>query len=269
MAKKFLAVLLAVILAFTAGVVAFADDQEGGEEQKVIELAPLPEKQEGAIILAPESQWIEKGSTISVPVSLISDYDCPDDATADWVFVTFSISAGANGSYVKFNDFKFNSAFTAAQYKVVTFDGDNIIVSFGVKASALDILNQDNLVIGNIEAEIDAEFPGGEENLEIVLAPYMTQLAHELADEDEGAGFETEFELLPWNDGVSIISTLEEGIAPAPEEDTFFFAAACFEKPATPSWQERMKDIFIGWGRQLLSAVIAILEALDGLLMGL
>lgn len=265
MTKKLLAILLAVILAFTAGAVAFAEDGEG-EETNVITLADEPTQEEGKIFISAKSEWVEADSTVSIPVSIISDYT--SEVEDGIVFVGFTVSISDGASYAAVTGFELSNEVAAACIPELTFATDlseTFAVTIAVPSDKLDLLHQERLELGTAEVTISDAFPGEDQAIDVVVSPRCVcedYLELEGFFEGEYAGV-----IDAWNDGVIVYNTSDATAdMPAIDDVVILNAAHCYAEPPVQPWQDRIVEILKGWAKQILDALIAILETLEGLL---
>ena len=123
--KKVLAVLLAVVLAFSVGTTAFAKD-----------LIPEPGPTSGQVMISVKSDYIEAGNTYKFPVSIISSYT-PTQVTGDTA-VIIALTLGLGGSMsgaATIKGFEFSEALTStAGFEVFEAYGNDCAID-GVYAS--------------------------------------------------------------------------------------------------------------------------------------
>lgn len=260
MAKKLLAILLAVTLVFSLGVTAFAaDDPQNATE---VEIVPEPEQTDEIFFFSAKSDWIKPGKTNSIPVSIISKVT--PEATPEWYFVTFTVNIGEGADYAAVTGFKFNESipgFDKFKY-VVNEDRDGLwTVSFAVKAAdTVDFFNQQRLELGTVEVAVDESFPGGTQPVDVALYAEsigMINLENEAFWDEVGlynvaftGGFEyNDVDTNPWG--------LTEG------ENMFFNAAHCYKKLP---WQDKLINTLKGWALDILDFFTLITNALRGLL---
>lgn len=265
MTRKLLAVLLAVILAFSVGAVAFAEDGEG-EETTTVTLTDEPAQEEGLIYLSAKSVWVEPDSVASVPVSIISDYT-PTEVEGGIVFVGFTVSISNGSEFSAVTGFDFSDEIKDACIPELTFATDlseTFSVAIAVPVEKINLLKQERLELGTAEVTITDGFPGGEQPIDVVITPVCVcnDYLNYVEDYESGdyAGV-----MAAWNDGVIIYN---DGAFETPKanETVFPISGHCYQEPPVEPWQDRLVDILKDWAKKLIDAFIAILEALEGLL---
>ncbi len=263
--KKILAVLLAVIMAFSLGVVGFAAEVKP-EDNPGLLLPTFPTQKEGAIFIACDNTYIAPGQTYEIPVYLISDYTpSVESGTAILGFKIYLGGAPVDGEVPQINITAITPSpevQALADYELVGC-GVNIY-DFGVNENQfsftttdLSIFKQAKFPLATVTVEVTDAYIGStteEVDGEDVRVPvdcylYVSPAEHYLFYETDYANYC----LSP----MAIIDTencyeIESIVADGANGPVFISSGHLIEEPPKESWQDKLKD----WAINLLSVIL-------------
>lgn len=270
--KKFLAILLSVIMLFTLGVAAFAEDGEVTEGMP----GDTP-KQAGKVVFSIQNTYIEPSKEYSIPIIMKSDYLEKVPADAETFYFGFSAISFSTSEkdIVEIKNIRFSDEIAADdQLAVNQVDIENGIdgsMAFKIKKADFNKFfstSDEGIVIGYIDIATTEDVPEeyDKDFGRIVFFPYF-----DLYSEDE-EGNPNGCVADPNASGYSVGYTDAEGnftgiFVDESESAEIVFDTACFyHAPYVPTWQERLATWGKAQGHLLLNFFITILEVLDSLL---
>lgn len=273
--KKILSILLAAIMVFTLGVVAFAE----GEEDTGILLPVFPTQTEGAIYFATENTYVAAGGTYEIPVYMLSNYTASVEGDVV-VGLTLSLAGVAyDNNLMKITAVRASDEAQAlAGFELIAADVDyyeepnlNMVI---FKTTDMSILNQAKLPVAVVTVEVAPEYTGYNEDgsamdcmLDIQAAQYFWYYdsAYSCAEApvsifDPSA--QEEYEANGWVDPLEAIDFGTADVI----SGVYTVAGHLIVEPPVPTWQERLKEWAIDQGLKIVTFLIGVLEVLQGLL---
>ena len=270
--KKFLAILLSVIMLFTLGVAAFAEGEDVNEG-----MPKDTPKQAGKVVFSIQNTYIEPSKEYSIPIIMKSDYleKVPENAeTFYFGFSGISFSTSEK-DIVEIKNIRFSDEIAAddqlAVNQVDLENGMDGSLAFKIKKADFNKFfstSDEGIVIGYIDVVKTEDVPE-EYNKDfgrLVFFPYF-----DLYSED-GEGNPNGCVADPNASGCSVGYTDADGnftgiFLDGSENDEIVLDTACFyHAPYVPTWQERLKAWGKAQGHLIVSFFITILEVLDSLL---
>lgn len=270
--KKFLAILLSVVMLFSFAVVGFAaDDDADDTETTVTELPANMGKLPGKIVFSLDNTYLEPSSTYTIPLRIYGDYTVPENAETVYLGVGTIALEGEIGTYADIKDIRFNSAIdvTPIQCGYIE-DDDATVLSFSVSKENFDTIlstSDEGVVIGYIDIETNGELPeeyGKEFGVLFMSNSYYFDYVE----------FDEDMEVTPFDAGGYIISDgeTEEFVPFVLEGDDIelvYDTAHFYHAPRVLTWQERLEQWAIGQALAILNFIGTINNALISLLKGL
>ncbi len=241
--KKILAILLAAIMAFSLGVIGFAE-----------EAAEFPTQTAGQVYIASEKIEVEAGQIYQVPVYIVSDYTASSQGD-----LVLGFKAAITGDVAQYMNILSISASEDVQaltgYSLIGSDAEQIAFT----VTDLSILKQAKLQIATVVIEVSADYVGSTvaEDGETVT-PVNASLELEKADftkylDNANAILAAATDMAIVN-GISV-----EAI------DVEFVSADIVEYVELP-WNERLRNWFLTQSDKILTFLVAIFDTLAGLL---
>lgn len=250
--KKFLAILLSVIMLFTLGVVAFA---EGDEEP-----AEMPEnwgKEAGKIVVSIDNTYIEAGNTYSIPVRVKADYAANAADNAKEFYLALS---GINLS----GDATQHAAITAIRvadgFNAIKTDIDEGYLAFSTTDLSILETGDEGVIVGYIDLTVDALLPV-EYNKDLggisAFAYYMF--------EDDFAGINDN---IYGSAGILNEDGSFDAIEYSESDDDLLLidGASIFHAKKPYTWKDKLTDWAKTQGSLILGFFITILTALKSLI---
>ncbi len=250
--KKILAVLLAVIMAFSLGVIGFAAD----EEAPAIQLTEFPTQREGAIFIASDNVYVEAGQTYDIPVYLVSDYTASVEGT---VIAGFKVGLmGTGADHMKITAITPSADVQAlANYELVGC-GLDLLAEYGMPdfnqfsftTTDMNILHQEKFHMATVTVEVDAEYVGSDDNGPVDCILDLLPAEHTMFFDS----IYTYYALSP----MAVLDTenmyeAEPIMADGINGPLFISAGHLVEKPYEPTWIERLKE----WALNTLAIIMA------------
>lgn len=273
--KKFLAILLSIVMLFSLGVVSFAEDEVPDDaETTVAELPANMGKLEGKIVLSFDNTYIEPSTKYTIPLRLYGDFTAPEDAE------TVYIGAGGIGltgdliNYATFNGVTFNDEINATPIEIdYLADADDTVFSFSVSKENFDSVlstSDEGIIIGYAEIETTADLP---ETYGVELGVLYLCDAYQFDYID----FTGEGSFVDGNDnspyGASGYMTTDGQFVPFETEGedivVCYDTASLYHTPRVLTWQERLEKWAIEQALAILNFIGTINNALIGVLQGL
>lgn len=270
--KKFLAILLSVIMLFTLGVAAFAEGENVNEG-----MPKDTPKQAGKVVFSIQNTYIEPSKEYSIPIIMKSDYleKVPENAeTFYFGFSGISFSTSEK-DIVEIKNIRFSDKIAADDQLVVNQvdleNGMDGSLAFKIKKADFNKFfstSDEGIVIGYIDVVTTEDVPE-EYNKDfgrIVFFPYFDLYSED--DEGNPNGCVAD----PNASGCSVGYTDAEGnftgiFLNESENDEIVLDTACFyHAPYVPTWQERLKVWGKAQGHLIVNFFITILEVLDSFL---
>ena len=268
--KKFLAILLSVIMLFTLGVAAFAEG-EGTEEPKGMPSDVA--KQPGKVVFSIENTYIEPSKEYSIPLVMKSDYldKVPADAET---FYFYLASIYSTSSYVTIKNIRF--ADDVAQSNRISIkqvgEEDGAIIFKLEKAdfNKFFATSDEGIVIAYIDVATTEDVP---EEYDVDFGNIYFDLFGELYQEDEegnSIGAISNPDAIGYSVGyvdaegnfTGFTCTLDISV------DDFNADTACFyHAPKVPTWQERLTEWAKGQALLFVRFFLVVFEALEQILM--
>lgn len=261
--KKVLAVLLAVVLAFSVGTTAFA-----------LDLVAEPSPTAGQVTLSVKSEYIEADGVYNLPVSIISAYTPTEVGASPAVMMGFTLGlSGVMASYAEITGFEFTDALKGtAGFTVLDEFGnesDPMTVSFIVPGD--DLLSTDRTEIGYVEITVKdtAVFENEDDALEVSAMPSYTG-----ATLGMGGAFDTYMSDGTYAAGVAsgvgmafVVMDLEGNTESLIQDENLFAnPATCYEKPPVIPWTERIVNLLKLWGYQIITGLVSLLSVAQSFL---
>ncbi|HAS37436.1 MAG TPA: hypothetical protein DCS04_02320 [Ruminococcaceae bacterium] len=259
--KKFLAILLSVIMLFSFGIIAFAEGEETTGD--------LPNnigKKEGKIVLSIENTYIEASKEYSIPVRLYADYLSKVPADAEKLYIGaagIDLAGDMKTEYAELKEIRFADGVSLEKVEA-SYDPTTLgYMAFGIdKAHFNEYLStsDEGIIIAYIDIVVNDNLPeeygvdfgqlyfDGTYDLNYTLGEQYPEIG-------QSAGF-----ILA--DGTfSVIET------PGSPDDDIVYDTACFyHTPYVPTWKERLTTWAKAQGHLFVSFFITILEVLDSFL---
>lgn len=257
--KKFLAILLSVIMLFTLGVAAFA---EGETEEAPAEMPANIGKLEGKIVVSIDNTYIEPSQSYQIPIRIYADYldKLPEEAE------TFYI--GSNGiallndmdakGYATITSIECTDAIPEENRIEIGFNEDvgDSYFTFSINKDQFSTLlstPDEGVIIGYVNIETTDQVP---EEYGVDFGNIGIFGGYDLSWMIDGA----------WGTAgyMDADGNFTEIALNGDSEDDIVFDTACFyHQPKTLTWQERLKD----WAKQqallFLGFFITVLSVLE------
>ena len=263
--KKILAVFLAVVMAFSAGVAAFAYGTLG-------DVPANPEPIEGKVNFVAESTFIEAGQTYEIPVSVVSDYTTTVESGK--LVMSFQASMAGDPS-VTMTGIRFSDevkALPGFKEGACGYSTSLLAAFCSFSVDDLSLLKQTNFVIAYVTVEVADTYEGGAKEASVDLSGYDISflfdgifddltVANELFEYASPVGAES-FVSIVDNDGN--VTALE--VTGATDADVYFTAGHMWEEPERPSATDLLVVQLKRLGLQIVVFLQAILEIVAGLL---
>ncbi len=270
--KKFLAILLSVIMLFTLGVVAFAEGEEVTEGMP----GDTP-KQAGKVVFSIQNTYIEPSKEYSIPIIMKSDYleKVPEDAETFYFGFSGINFSTSDKDIVEVKNIRFSDEIVADDRLALNqVDAENAMdgsMAFKIKKadfSKFFSTSDEGIVIGYIDIATTEDVPE-EYNKDfgtIVFFPYF-----DLYSEDE-EGNPNGCVADPNASGYSVGYTDAEGnftgiFLEGYDTDEIVLDTACFyHAPYVPTWKERLVTWAKGQGVIICGFFITVFSFLEELL---
>ncbi len=258
--KKILAVLLAVIMAFSLGVIGFAED----EETPAIQLPVFPTQTQGGIYIACDNVFVEPGNTYEVPIYLVSDYTPSAEGTA---VIGFKVDLAGTPAYTEPAQMKITAITPSAEvealadYELIGCGlnvGDSGYNQFSFATSDLGIFNQEKFKMATVTIEVSADYQANDEDgnpidciIDLLPAEhfwYMFDMECTDAAIEYGSFVTSPMAIYDRENMCEAESIIADGV----NGPIFVSSGHIIEKPYEPTWQERLKE----WALNVLSVIM-------------
>lgn len=274
--KKILSILLAAIMVFTLGVVAFAE----GEEDTGILLPEFPTQTEGAIYFATENTYVAAGGTYEIPVYMLSNYTASTEGDIV-VGLTLSLAGEAyDYGYMTVTGLSIPAEVQAmAGYELIGCDvdlnGEVNLNTVAFKVSDMSILKQEKLQVATVTVAVSPDYTGYNEDgsamdcmLDIQAAQYFWYMENVYGM----CGAYAPVEIWPTGaadifatDGwVEALEWIDFGGA-AEINGIYTVAGHLIVEPPVPTWGERLK----AWAIEQAIKIITFFQGINDVLLGL
>ena len=231
--KKILAIVLAAIMAFSLGVIGFAED--------AVEAPAFPTQEAGKVYFASEAIEVEAGQVYQIPVYIVANYTPAITGTA---VVGFSAKVtGDAESYIKVLAISATEdAENLVGYQLLGADSEQI----AFKTTDMNIFKQEKLAIANVLVEVSSEYAGQTATLEIKKANYAKYL-----DDAEA--------MLVAATSAAVINGINVDAV-----EVEFVSADIVQYIPLP-WNEKLRNWFLEQSDKILTFLVAICQTLAGL----
>ncbi|MBQ8576202.1 MAG: hypothetical protein IJ447_09180 [Clostridia bacterium] len=272
--KKILSILLAAIMVFTLGVVAFAE----GEEDTGILLPEFPTQTEGAIYFATENTYVAGDSTYEIPVYMLSNYTASTEGDVI-VGLTLSLAGEAyDYGYMTVTGLSIPAEIQAmAGYELIGCDvdlaGEVNLNTVAFKVSDMSILQQEKLQVATVTVSVSPEYTGYNEDgsemdcmLDIQAAQYFWYMENVYGMYGAYAPVEiwspaVEFDGIPYAEQLEAIDFGAADVI----SGVYTVAGHLIVEPPVPTWQERLK----AWAIEQAVKIITFFQGINEVLLGL
>lgn len=278
--KRFIAILLSVIMLFTLGVAAFAE----GETEEPAGMPSDHPKTANKIVFSIENTYIEASKEYSLPIVMKSDYlaNVPEDAETFYFGfsgICFTKNLADLSDEEAMNDFvtikgiRFSDAVAEsdriAMNQLTEFDDG----SFAFKVNKADFAkffstSDEGIVIGYVDIATNEYVP---EKYDVNFGTLSLQPYYELYTEDENgepngavADPNAASYSVGYTDAEGVFTGLD--LYESPTDPIAYDYAFLYHSPYVPTWQERLTTWAKAQGHLFLSFFITIFEFLDSLL---
>ena len=262
--KKFLAILLSVIMLFTLGVAAFAEDD--AEEPK--EMPANTGKQAEKIVLSLDNTYIEASTDYSIPIRLYADYlnQIPEDAEKIFIGAGgINLLGEMSTDYATRTAIRFSDAIPEENRIEASIDPDSFDGYFAFSIDKKDFntmlsTSDEGIVVGYVDISVNDKLPTnyGYDFGQLGLFPQY-DFSWTIGDQYPNA-----YGSVGYVDGEGNFTAIE---TPGTPDDSVVFDTACFyHKPHVKTWKERLKDWAKAQGLLFIGFFITVLNVLEELL---
>lgn len=266
--KKFLAILLSVVMLFSFAVVGFAGDEAEDTETTVTELPANMGKIAGKIVFSFDNTYLEPSSTYSIPLRVYGDYTAPDNAETIYLGIANIALEGQISDYADITDIRFDSGVDVTPVQIGYDENmDDNVFSFSVSKANFDSVlktSDEGVVIGYVDIATNEKLPeeyGVEFGVLYMSNAYYFDYVEDfdfgdVEVTDAGGYITTDGEFVPFvldGDGIELCY------------DTCHF----YHAPRVLTWQERLEQWAINQALAILNFFGTINNALISLLKGL
>lgn len=272
--KKFLAILLSVVMLFSFAVVGFAGDDADDTETTVTELPANMGKIAGKIVFSLDNTYLDPSSTYSIPLRLYGDFTAPEDAETIYLGVANIGLEGDIGNYAEVTGIRFNNEIDVTQIQC-GFDEEaaDTVLSFSVSKENFDSVlstSDEGIVIGYVDVVTTEELPE-KYGVEYGVLFMSNDYYFEFLDVDGNGANVDGNESAPYGAG-GYVTTDGEFVAFETEGDDIvvcYDTASFYHSPRVLTWQERLEQWAIEQALLILNFIGTINNVLIGLLQGL
>ncbi len=269
--KKFLAILLSVIMLLTLGVAAFAEGED------VTEGMPKDTpKQAGKVVFSIQNTYIDASKEYSLPIIMKADYLEKIPANAETYYIGFS---GINFStsekdIVEVKNVRFSDEIAANdQLAVNQIDVENgMDASMAFKIEKADFnkffsTSDEGIIIGYVDIATREDVPE-EYDKDFGSVVFFTGFEFYTEGEEGPNGIIKDENAAGYSVGYVDSEGNFTGIdLDGSEFDDFILDSACFyHSPYVPTWQERLTAWAKGQGLLIVGFLITVLSALEEIL---
>ena len=246
--KKFLAILLSVIMLFSLSIAVFAEGEEVPAE--------MPDnwgKEAGKIVVSIDNTYIEAGNTYSIPVRVKADYaaKAADDAKEFYLALSGINLSGEATKNAQITAIRVADGFNA-------IDTDVVEGYLAFSTTDLSILNtsDEGVIVGYIDLTVDENLPV-EYNKDLGgISAFAYYLFEDKFDNISGsAGILNEdgsFDVIEYNE--------------SDEDSLLIDGASIFHAKKPYTWKDKLKDWAKGQGSTILGLFITVLTALKNII---
>ncbi len=244
--KKILAIVLAAIMAFSLGVIGFAEDAE----------APaLPVQTEGKVYFASEKTEVEAGQVYQIPVYLIANY------TAKSGTVVMGFKAKLTGDAAKYMKIiaisPTEDTQKLANYTLLGNDTEQLAFT----TTATTVLKSEKLAIAYVLVEVASDYAGQITAEDGTVTAVDAEL--ELSNPDYTKYLDNANALLASGSEIAVVNGVNVAAI-----DVDYVSAAIVQYIPLP-WYERVRNWFLDQSDKLLTFLAALCQTLAGLLPAL
>lgn len=269
--KKFLAILLSVVMLFSFAVVGFAGDDDAADtDTTVAELPANMGKLAGKIVFSFDNTYLEPSSSYTIPLRIYGDYTVPENAETVYLGVASIALEGEIGNHADITGIRFNSEIDVTPIQIgYDEDMDDTLFSFSVSKENFDSVlstSDEGVVVGYVDLETNEDLPEvyGEE-----LGVLFMSNAYFFDYVDFG-----DMEVTPTDAGgyITFDGESEEFVPFVLEGDGIelcYDTAHFYHSPRVLTWQERLEKWAIEQALLILNFIGTINNALIGILQGL
>lgn len=259
--KKFLAILLSVIMIFSLGLVAFAEgDETTGEMPKDTG------KEAGKIVLSIQNTYIEASKEYSIPITLYADYLDKVPADAEKLYIGaagIDLAGDMKTTYATLKDIRFADGVSLEKVECSYNDVELGYFAFAIDKSNFSTMlstSDDGIVIGYIDIEVNDQLPTeyGIDFGQLYFDgsyDFSYTLGEQYPSIYGSAGF---------MDADGNFTAID--LTGSPDDEIVFDTACFYHAPHIPTWKEKLSAWGKAQGHLFLSFFITILEVLDSLL---
>ncbi len=243
--KKILAIVLAAIMAFSLGVIGFAED--------AVEAPAFPAQEAGKVYFASEKVEVEAGQVYQVPVYLVSDYT--NTSTGTLVAGFKAAVTGDTANYINVLAISASEELQALTgFELVGSSAEQIVFT----VTDLTLLKQAKFHVANVVIEVAADYVGTTTADDGATALLTATLDLDKADYTKH--LDNANAMLAAATDMAIINGINvEAI------DADFVDAEIVEYIPLP-WNERLRNWFLEQSDKILTFLVAIFDTLSGLL---
>lgn len=259
--KKFLAILLSVIMLFTLGVAAFAEGEETTPE--------MPKdtgKVEGKIVLSIENTYIEASNEYSIPIKLYADFLDKVPADAEKLYIGaagIDLAGDMKTEYATFKGMRFADGVSLEKVECSYNDVELGYFAFAIdKADFSTMLStsDDGIVIGYIDIAVNDTLPT-EYGVDFGQLYFdgTYDFGYTLGDQ-----YPSIYGSAGFMDAEGNFTAID--LTGSPDDDIVYDTACFYHAPHIPTWQERLKDWAKTQGLLFIGFFITVLNVLEELL---
>lgn len=246
--KKFLAILLSVIMLFSLSIAVFAEGEE--------EPAEMPDnwgKEAGKIVVSLDNTYIEAGNTYSIPVRVKADYaaNAADDAKEFYLALSGINLSGEATKNAQITAIRVADGFNAIDTDVV--EG---YLAFSTTDLSILSTSDEGVIVGYIDLTVDENLPV-EYNKDLGgISAFAYYMFEDKFDNISGsAGILNEdgsFDVIEYNE--------------SDEDSLLIDGASIFHAKKPYTWKDKLKDWAKNQGSTILGLFITVLTALKNII---
>ncbi len=251
--KKILAIVLAAIMAFSLGVIGFAEGEE----------APaFPVQTEGKVYLASEKVEVEAGQVYQIPVYLVANYKSISAVNG---VAVLGFKAALTGDAAKYmNIIAITATEDTQKLATYTFLGSTT-EQIAFTTTDLNIFRNEKFAIANVVVEVASDYVGHTTADDETTTPIVAELKLSApdytiyADNNYAAatGLTAGADMSIINTNAPVIGVEAIGVD--------YVSAEIAEYIPVP-WNERLRNWFLAQSDKILTFLVAIFDTLAGLL---
>lgn len=246
--KKFLAILLSVIMLFSLSIAVFAEGEEAPAE--------MPDnwgKEAGKIVVSIDNTYIEAGNTYSIPVRVKADYAANASEGAKEFYLALS---GINLSGAATQNAQITAIRVADGFNAIDTDVVEGYLAFSTTDLSILSTSDEGVIVGYIDLTVDENLPV-EYNKDLggisAFAYYM---------------FEDKFDNIYGSAGILNEDGSFDAIeySESDEDSLLIDGASIFHAKKPYTWKDKLKDWAKVQGSTIIGFFITILSALKSLI---